>query len=76
MRRFEQWTDQGGHVETVALLEDQIATLEGVQTQHQVLLDKIREATVKAAEVEERWPDSGFPWDLINEIQQLIEGNA
>ena len=76
MRQFEQWSDDGGHTETVAILEDVIATLEGVQTQHQVLIDRIYEATVKAAEVEEKWPDSGFPWALINEIQQLIEEDA
>ena len=55
MRMAAEWRENGDmHAETVALLEDQIATLEGVQTQHQVLIDKIW-AEVKAVQ---EWIDT------------------
>ena len=72
MRRFEQWTDQGGHAETVAILEDVIATLEGVQTQHQVLLDKIYAECESA-----KWSRSVYRLNgLPALIQDLIEESA
>ena len=78
MRQFEQWSDDGGHTETVAILEDVIATLEGVQTQHQVLLDQIYAACRRTDE--QYRAASVAPgillMDLVGEIQGLIEEDA
>ena len=74
-----EWRENGDvHAETVAMLEDQIATLEGVQTQHQVLLDKIFELTKKAVwEVDNgRATEFASFHELTKEIQELIEENA
>ena len=77
MRMHPDFDSKGDpYGETVAMLEDQIVILEGVQTQHLELIARVYEATKRAAELEEKWPDSGRLWPLIKEIQELIEENA
>ena len=66
-----QWS-----AETVAILEDQIATLEGVQTQHQVLIDQIYGLVTVDLELMGRGLLDPSSWDHLKQIQQLIEENA